>query len=100
MNAQNTFASPDVGPRNDDSTIEPARAQQCWIENVGAVSRGDQDDSLVRLEAIHLDQQLIQCLLALVMTATETGSAMASDRIDLVNKDDAGGVLLTLHKQI
>ena len=90
----------DVGPRNDDAAIEAARAQQRRIEHVGAVGGGDQDDALVRLEAVHLDQQLVQRLLALVVTAAQARAAVAADGVDLVDEDDAGGVLLALLEQV
>src|SRR5437762_2177993 len=38
--------------------VESARPQQRWIEHVGAVRRGQHDDMLVALEAVHLDQNL------------------------------------------
>src|SRR5581483_288637 len=62
--------------------------------------RGYEDNSLVGLETVHLDQQLIEGLLALVVAASETGAAMAPDRVDLIDEDDAGGVLLALHEQV
>src|SRR5205807_409243 len=55
---------------------------------------------LVRFEAVHLDEQLIQRLLALVVSAAEAGAAMASDGVNLVDEDDAGGVLLALLEQV
>ena len=70
------------------------------IENVGTIRRGDENDAFVRLEAVHLHEQLIERLLALVVPAAETGAAMASHRVDLVDEDDARGVLLALLEQI
>ena len=45
--------------------------QQRGIEDVGAIGRGDDDDALVAFEAVHLDQQLIQRLLALFVALSE-----------------------------
>src|SRR6202041_2825601 len=67
---------------------------------VGAVGGGDDDDALVRLEAVHLDEQLVQRLLALVVTAAQTCAAVTPDRVDLVDEDDAGSILLALLEQI
>jgi hypothetical protein len=47
-----------------------------------AVRRSDENDAVVRLEAVHLDKQLIERLLALVVTAAESGAAMAADSVD------------------
>ena len=74
--------------------------QQRRVEHVGPVGRGDQDDAFVGLEAVHLDQQLVERLLALVVAAAEAGAAMAADRVDLVDEDDAGRVLLGLLEHV
>ncbi len=100
MHPQNSFAPFNVRPRHHDAPIETAGPEQCGIEDIGTVGRGNQDHALVRFEAVHLDQQLIQGLLALVVTAAEARAAMASDGVDFVNEDDAGRMLLTLNKQI
>ena len=97
---EDAFAALHVRAVDDDAAVEAARAQQRRIEHVGAVGRGDEDDALVRLEAVHLDEQLVQRLLALVVAAAEAGAAMAADRVDLVDEDDAGRVLLALLEQV
>ncbi len=52
------------------------------------------------LEPVHLDEHLVQRLLALVIAAAEPGAAMAADRVDLVDEDDAGRVLLALLEHV
>ena len=100
MHSQDALAPLHVGQRHHDAPVEAAGTQQRGIEHVGAIGRGDEDHALVGLEAVHLDQQLVEGLLALIMTAAEAGAAMTSDRVDLVDKDDAGRMLLALHEQI
>ena len=51
-------------------------------------------------EAVHLDQQLVERLLALVVAAAQAGAALAADRVDLVDEDDARAVLLGLLEQV
>ena len=51
-------------------------------------------------EAVHLDQQLVEGLLALVVAAAQAGAALAADRVDLVDEDDARAVLLGLLEQV
>ena len=89
-----------VGAVDDDLAIEAARAQECRIEDVGAVRGRDQDHVVLLLEAVHLDEQLVQRLLALVVTAAHAGAAMAADGVDLVDEDDAGARLLGLLEQV
>src|SRR5690606_14896376 len=70
------------------------------VEHVRAVGGGDDDHALAALEAVHLHQQLVEGLLALVVAAAEAGAAMAADRVDLVDEDDAGRVLLGLLEHV
>ena len=100
VDLEDLLAADDVGVRHHDLAVEAAGAQQRRVEHVGAVGRGDEDDALVRLEAVHLDEQLVERLLALVVAAAEAGAAMAADRVDLVDEDDAGRVLLALLEHV
>ena len=88
------------GRSSVDVAVEPARPQQRRVEHVGTVGRRDDDDVGVGVETVHLDEELVQRLLALVVAAAEPGAALASDRVDLVDEDDAGGVLLGLVEEV
>ncbi len=100
MHLEDLLASADVGQRHDHLPVEAAGSQQCRIQHVGPVGRRDDDHALVALEAVHLDQQLIERLLALVVAAAEAGSAVTPDGIDLIDEDDAGRVLLRLVEHV
>src|SRR5690606_30494494 len=100
VDLQDLLAAAHVGQRYDDLTIEPAGPQQRGIEHVRTVRRGDHDHALVALEAVHLDEELVQRLLTLVVAAAETGTAMTADRIDLVDEDDARRMLLRLLEHV
>src|SRR6185436_5569704 len=54
----------------------------------------------LHLEAVHLDEQLVQRLLALVVAAAEPRATMAADGVDLVHEDDARRRLLRLLEQV
>ena len=97
---QDLLAADDVGVRHHDLAVEAAGTQQRRVEHVGTVGGGDDDDAFVGLEAVHLDEQLVQRLLALVVAAAEAGAAMAADRVDFVDEDDAGRVLLGLLEHV
>ena len=94
VHVENLFAAANVGHRNHDLTVEAPRTQQRRVEHVGTVRRSDHDDVRARIEAVHFDEHLVECLLAFVVAAAQAGAALASDRIDFVDEDDAGSVLL------
>ena len=89
-----------VRPVEDDLAVEPARAQERRVEDVRPVGGGDDDHVRVRVEAVHLDEDLVEGLLALVVAAAEAGAALAADRVDLVDEDDARRVALGLVEQV
>jgi hypothetical protein len=85
---------------DDDLAVEAAWPQERGVEDVRPVRGGDEDDVVLHLEAVHLDEELVQRLLALVVAAAETCAAVATDGVDLVHEDDAGGRLLRLLEEI
>ena len=95
-----SIAAAHVRQRHDDLAIEAAGTQQGRIEHVRPVGRRDHDDAIVAFEAIHLDQQLVERLLALVMAAAQARTALPADGIDLVDENDAGSVLLGLLEHV
>src|SRR5438105_15079848 len=67
-----------VGPVDDDLAVEAARPQERRVEDVGAVRGRDQDDVVLQLEPVHLDEELVQRLLALVVAAAEAGASLSA----------------------
>ena len=100
MDAQNFFAPSHVRPRHHDAAVEAARPQQRRIEHVRPVGRGDQDHAFIRFETVHFDEQRVQRLFALVVPAAEACAAVAPDRVNFVDEDDAGRILLALLEKI
>ena len=100
MHAQDLLAALHIRTVNRDLAVKTTGAQQCRVQNVRTVGRSDQDDRLALLKAVHLDQQLVERLLALVVAAAQTGSALTSHGIDLVNKDDRRSLRLGLLKKV
>ena len=100
VHGQDGLAALPVGTVHHDLAVEAAGAQQRRVEDVGPVGGRHDDDALVGLEAVHLHQQLVEGLLALVVAAAQAGAAMAADGVDLVDEDDAGLVLLGLLEQV
>src|ERR1700674_3211626 len=90
-----------VRQSNLDPAIEPARTQQSRVENIRPVGCRDDDDALALLEAVHLDQQLVKCLLALVVaTDAHIAGPLSADGVDLVHEDDARRNLLRLFEKV
>ena len=100
VHAQNLLATLNIRTVDRHLAVKTAGTQQRRIQNVGAVGGGNQDDRLALLKTVHLDQQLVERLLALVVAATQAGSALTSHSIDLIDKDDRRGLGLGLLKEV
>ncbi len=100
MHEQDLLAAADVGERHDYLAVEAPGAQERRVEDVGPVRRSDDDNAGRSLESVHLDQQLIERLLALVVAAAQARAALAAHRVDLVDEHDARGVLLRLVEHV
>ncbi len=100
MNLEDLLPTLPVGPVDDDLPVEAAGAQQGGVEDVGAVRGRDQDDVVLQLEPVHLDEELVEGLLALVVAAAHARAAVTTDGVDLVDEDDAGARLLGLLEQV
>jgi hypothetical protein len=92
----------ELGERDDDLAVEPARTQQGRVEDVGPVGRCHHHDAGGDLEPVHLGEHLVERLLPLVVATAETGAALAADGVDLVDEDDgpahlAGGLEQVAH---
>ena len=69
VDLQNALTPDAVGQIDRDLPVEAPRAQQGRIKHVGPVCRRQNDDGHGPVEAIHLNQQLVERLLALVVAA-------------------------------
>jgi hypothetical protein len=87
---------------NGHAAVKAAGAQQRRVEDLGSVGRGEHGDRLDALKAIHLGQDLIERLLALVVPAGDRDRPLsrAADRVELVDEDDRRRRLLGLRKQV
>ena len=100
MHVEDFLSTANVRRGHNNPPVKPPRAQQGRIQDVRTVGRRNQNDTLVCFKAIHLHQELVEGLLTLVMPAAEAGTAMASNRINLINKNDARRLLFPLNKEV
>src|SRR4051812_4960754 len=100
MYGQDAFAPFHIGTVDHHAAIKAARAQQRRIEHIGTVGGGHQNNTIIRLKAVHLYQQLIERLLTFIVAAAQASAAMTAYCVDLVDEDNAGRILLALLKKI
>ena len=102
MDLEDGLPTSQIRPVHDHLAVEPPRANQRRVQNVRTVGGGHDDHALGGVEAVHLRQQLVERLLALVVTADEAAGAGArlADGVQLVDEDDAGRLVLGLLEEV
>ena len=79
--------------------VEPAGPEQRRVQGLGPVRGRHHHDAGRRIEAVHLRQQLVQGLLALVV-GNDGATPACADRVDLIDEHDGGSTLPSLHEQV
>ncbi|TWC55736.1 hypothetical protein FBY04_109157 [Pseudomonas sp. SJZ080] len=100
MNLEDRLPAPAVRAVDQHLPIDSSRPQQCRIENFRPIGRGQQHYAFARIETVQLREQLIEGLLLLVIATEGADAAHLAQRIELIDKDDAGRSLARLLKQI
>ncbi|OQB03111.1 MAG: hypothetical protein BWY25_00169 [Chloroflexi bacterium ADurb.Bin222] len=100
MHAEDGLTPANVRLIQNDAPIEASRPQQCRIEDVRPVGRRDHDHVGVRAETVHLHENLIERLLALIVGTAKSRAAITSDGVNLIHEHDAGAVTLGLVEEV
>src|SRR5262245_7606032 len=100
MDFHDLLAAVYIRPVDIHLAIKPPRPEQRRVEHVSTVGRGDDNNVGIVVKTIHLDQNLVEGLLALVMAAAKPGATHPPYRVDLIDEHDARRDLLGLFKQI
>ncbi|CAB4667133.1 unannotated protein [freshwater metagenome] len=100
MHLQDCKAPKKVRSINGNLTIKATRTKECWIQNVRSVCCGNQDDAAGDIKAIHFNQHLVECLLALIVTAAHTCTTMTTHGINFIDKDNCGCICFGLLEKI
>ena len=98
MHAENGLPTLHIRVADHHLAVEPPGTEECGIEDVLPVRGGDDDDARLWLEAIHLDEQLIQRLLALLV-AEGVAAAAPADGVELIDEHDAGPMTARVAEQ-
>ena len=100
MDFDDFFTTANIRQRHHHLAVETTGAQQRRVQNVRTVSGRNDDDALAAFKTIHLNQHLVQGLFAFVVTTAQTGATVTTDRIDFIDKDNAGRLFLGLFEHV
>ena len=101
MHLQDVDAAELVRPVDQHLPVEAPRTQQRGVQDLRPVGGGQDDQADRGVEAVHLDQQLVERLFLLVVaTEARKRAAGPAQRIQLVDEDDRRGQLARLLEQV
>src|SRR3989344_5217946 len=94
MNGENLLTVISVRQIKRYSPIKASRAQKSGVKHVRTVSRRHNYHLFIRFETIELDQNLIECLFALIIPSPHTRTTHSSHGIYFVHEDNSRRSLL------
>ena len=100
VHLENRDAAFEIRPVHNNPPVEAARTKQRGIQHLRPVRRRQNQKSLRGVKSVHFREELIQRLLPLVISAEPAAVSRLADGVNLIDEDDAGGVLLRLLKKI
>mmetsp|Transcript_5888 Transcript_5888/g.15179 ORF Transcript_5888/g.15179 Transcript_5888/m.15179 type:complete len:289 (+) Transcript_5888:769-1635(+) len=101
INLEDVLASLDVRPIDRHRSVEATRTEQSRIQNVGTICSRQHDNARGGAEAVHLHEELVQRVLALVVSAHRSAStSRTSNGINLIDEYYARLVASRLCEQV
>src|SRR5690606_2342410 len=91
---QNLLATTDVRQADHHLTVKTARTQQSGVQYVRTVGSSNDQYALAGFKTVHFNQQLVECLFALIVTTAQTSTTLTAHGVNFVDKDDARRLLL------
>ena len=89
-----------IGQGDLHLAVEATGTEQGRIEDLGAVGGGHDDHPGGGVETVHLGQELVEGLFALVVGAEGRAASALADGVDLVDEDDGGSPLAGIGEEV
>mmetsp|Transcript_24510 Transcript_24510/g.66592 ORF Transcript_24510/g.66592 Transcript_24510/m.66592 type:complete len:463 (+) Transcript_24510:580-1968(+) len=86
VEGEDLLAPLDVGQGHVDHGVEAPRPHERAVQDLGEVGRADDDDAFVLVEAVQLDEELVESHLHRLLVLWV---AVGADGVDLIDEDDA-----------
>mmetsp|Transcript_4005 Transcript_4005/g.6083 ORF Transcript_4005/g.6083 Transcript_4005/m.6083 type:complete len:241 (-) Transcript_4005:551-1273(-) len=100
VDSKDTGTSLEIREVDSDLSVETSRTEKSLVKYIDTICGGNGDNSGVSIETVHLYKELVNSLLTFIVSSGESSTTLTSNGVDLINKDDTRGVLLSLRKDI
>src|SRR5258708_26691757 len=86
MDPQDRFTTINIRGIDDYLAIKAPRPQQRAIQHIRPIGRCQHDDARINGKSVHLDQELIERLLALIIYRPDVNAPLTSDGIQFIDE--------------
>ena len=100
MYSKDIFPTLNIGGIYLHTSVKTSGTQQRRIENVGTVRSRDQNDRIRFFKSVHLDQKLIERLLAFIVSSAQASTTLAAHSIDFVDENNGRSCFFCLLKEV
>ena len=69
-------------------TVKATWALQGLVDTVSSVGRSKDDDRGVRTEPVHLNEELVECVVSFLIATTHPASSLLAYSVDFIDEDD------------
>ncbi len=90
VNLEDRLSALDIGKIDIDLSVKTTGTKQRTVENVRTVGCRHDNDTFIGFKTVHLNENLVESLFTLVVTATKACPSLTSDSINFVDEDNAG----------
>lgn len=94
MYLQDLFTAFQIRKFYRNTAVETAGTQKGRIQGIRTVGGCQNNNALSSVETVHLGQQLVQCLLALIISGESAAVTLLADGINLIDEDDTRRFLI------
>mmetsp|Transcript_11256 Transcript_11256/g.23560 ORF Transcript_11256/g.23560 Transcript_11256/m.23560 type:complete len:202 (-) Transcript_11256:1072-1677(-) len=100
MHSKDSLSALEIRQINSNLPVKPSWPQQCIVQNVHPVSSCNGDNTWIAIKTIHLNQDLVDGLLPLIIPSSKACATLTPNCINLINENDARCILLRLGENI
>src|SRR5690606_10345829 len=100
MYFQYRFATDLVGEIDHHATVKASGSEQCFVEYIGLIGRGQYNDTFATRKAIHLSEDLIEGLFLFARSTDCHRSTRATDSVEFVDENNRRRVFTRLLEKI
>lgn len=100
MKIENMLEEENIRVRKKEMKVEKEWKKERRIKKVGKVGGRNKDDRLIGLKKVNIEKKMVESMLEIVIEEEKKGEKMKEKRIDLIDEDNEGRIIIGMLKNI